>query len=456
MRIHYAPLIAALSLLSVSCAAAGPSRPARPWHDAAIETAHWLERVGIEADAGQAMAWEAVPGDPKTASPNLYDGTAGVVLFFLELYQSSGEEKYLQIASRGANSLLASIPAKLNANNSGLYTGAAGIAFALAEVTRAGGDQKYHNAAIQIINMYAGDAGAPTEMTSVNDIIAGRAGIGLFMIYAHKRLRHPRALEIAERAGRDLLACAHRDGNRWWWSLDSEYKRNLPNFSHGTAGIAYFLGKLYEVTGEKEYLHAAIAGAEYLVSIANQENGGFLVFHADPDGRDRYYLGYCHGPAGTARLFHLLFNITKNEDWAAVASRCAESIHSSGIPAARTSGYWNNVSQCCGAAGIASYLLYYYECAERISAFHPMENTGHDSLALARAFTEDLLNRAERDERGLRFPQAEHRAKPEWIVAQTGYAQGAAGIGLWLLHLDDYERGQTPRIVLPDAPGAWR
>jgi hypothetical protein len=66
--------------------------------------------------------------------------------------------------------------------------------------------------------------------------------------------------------------------------------------------------------------------------------------------------------------------------------------------------------------------------------------------------TADLLARGTRDAQGLRWVQAEHRVQPQLLVAQTGYMQGAAGIGMWLLRLDAAERGRTPFVRFPDSP----
>jgi hypothetical protein len=63
-----------------------------------------------------------------------------------------------------------------------------------------------------------------------------------------------------------------------------------------------------------------------------------------------------------------------------------------------------------------------------------------------------LLTRATRDRDGLRWIQAEHRVRPELLIAQTGYMQGAAGIGMLLLHLDGFERGKKTPITFPDSP----
>ncbi|GAG23598.1 unnamed protein product, partial [marine sediment metagenome] len=42
--------------------------------------------------------------------------------------------------------------------------------------------------------------------------------------------------------------------------------------------------------------------------------------------------------------------------------------------------------------------------------------------------------------------------RPELVVAQTGYMQGAAGIGLLLLHVDAFNNNRQPTIVFPDTP----
>jgi lantibiotic modifying enzyme len=122
-------------------------------------------------------------------------------------------------------------------------------------------------------------------------------------------------------------------------------------------------------------------------------------------------------------------------------TRCARGVTQSGIPDKRTPGFWNNVSQCCGSAGVAEFFLDLHRATGQ-----------REHLAFAQRVADDLLGRATRDAQGLRWVQAEHRIKPELLVAQTGYMQGAAGIGTALLHLDGWSRGQKERIVLPDNP----
>jgi hypothetical protein len=64
-----------------------------------------------------------------------------------------------------------------------------------------------------------------------------------------------------------------------------------------------------------------------------------------------------------------------------------------------------------------------------------------------------LLGRSTEEDDGLKWTQAEHRTRPGLLVAQTGFMQGAAGVGKYFLHLDRMEEsGEGPSIVLPDAP----
>jgi len=215
----------------------------------------------------------------------------------------------------------------------------------------------------------------------------------------------------------------------------------MPNFSHGTAGVSYFLADLHGATKERAFLDAARAGAAYLKHIAACTDGGCVVRHHDGDGEHLFYLSWCHGPAGTARLYHRLGQLTGEPQWRTRVSGAAKGSLASGSPEQRTPGFWNNVSQCCGNAGVADFFL-------------DLARTNGDRAAatFARRMTDDMLARGTRDEQGLRWVQAEHRAQPNLLVAQTGWMQGAAGMGSLLLKLDAAEQRRPFKLVLPDSP----
>jgi hypothetical protein len=133
--------------------------------------------------------------------------------------------------------------------------------------------------------------------------------------------------------------------------------------------------------------------------------------------------------------------VTNEAGWRRWVECGARGIEESGIPEKRTAGFWNNVSQCCGNAGVADFFIELHRGYQSPTALH-----------FARRVTADLIRRATDDQAGMRWIQAEHRTRPELCIAQTGFMQGAAGIGTLLLKLDAIERGGRPRIVLPDSP----
>ena len=283
-----------------------------------------------------------------------------------------------------------------------------------------------------------------------NDIVSGTAGAGLALLHLHRVLGADGALQAAEAAGARLLERATEADTGLRWDMWPGYAREMPNFSHGTAGIAYFLATLHRAAGSADCLDAAVAGAGYLVSQATLDEAdrrtGYRIFHSRPGGEDLYYLSWCHGPVGTNRLFHQLAEATGDEEWRDWVARGARGVTATGIPETRTPGFWENVGQCCGTAGAAEHFL-------------TLHRTTGDSAygAFVDRLNADLLNRASGVDTpagaGRKWTQAEHRVQPQLLVAQTGHMQGAAGVGKYFLHMDAAEeRGEGPQVVLPDDP----
>lgn len=407
--------------------------------NAAKHAASWIQSVAVKTDKG--TTWPADPLDKKTVNNSLYSGTPGVVLFFLEAHRTTGNPLYLKDARDGADYLLASLDGE---NGTGLYEGVAGVGFTLLETFKATKDEKYRQGAwrcVELIAVRAKPVGKGVEWNGVNDIISGSAGTGLFLLYAARELKDAAAQELAAKAGLRLIELGRAEAGGLKWAMDGKFPRLMPNFSHGTAGVAYFLATLHRQTRRKEFLDAALAGAKYLLAVADKENDGCQIFHHEPDGEKLFYLSWCHGPTGTARLFYRLSQITGDKIWMDWVKRSARSVMASGIPEKQTPGFWNNASQCCGSAGVAEFFL----------SLHRVTRDA-EYLSFAKRMTSSLLAKAAKEQSGMNWVQAEHRVRPDLIVAQTGFMQGAAGIGMWLLRLHAFETGKRSFITFPDSP----
>ena len=66
---------------------------ARPWLAAALKAERWLSATALKDATG--TTWPADPTDPKSVSTDLYTGMAGVVLFYLELYNATNDANAL-------------------------------------------------------------------------------------------------------------------------------------------------------------------------------------------------------------------------------------------------------------------------------------------------------------------------------------------------------------------------
>lgn len=122
--------------------------------------------------------------------------------------------------------------------------------------------------------------------------------------------------------------------------------------------------------------------------------------------------------------------------------RSANWLLASGIPdpPKPINGYWNE-SVCCGTAGVGDFFLDLYR------------STGKkEYLQAAEKMAAHLVKVAAATDQGYRWIQAEHRTTPDRKDAQTGFAQGAAGFGLFFLKLSRAQRGIPAGWRLPDNP----
>ena len=413
----------------------------RPWLAGALKAERWL--AASARHGAQGIAWPADPTRPDSVSTDLYNGMAGVVLFYLELHNATGDANALRMARGGADYLIASLPDEPGDTPMGLYTGLAGTAFVLSHVNHVAGDDRYQKGLDRVLSLLSRGArrnGLGVEWNDSTDIISGSAGIGLTLM-ALSRERAINTLPLATQAGDRLIERSQVVGDGRTWLISPQMPRNYPNFSHGTAGVSYFLAVLSTKSALKGHLDAALAGERWLRSIATETpNGGRMIHHSTPGNEQLFYLSWCHGPAGTARLYRALAAVTLDPRWDTRVTQLALGIEHMKVPA-RSPGFWNNISQCCGNCGVSDFFIAMYR------------HTGSARyLEYAEAIAHDTLARATAEGDGLKWVQAEHRVRPELLVAQTGLMQGAAGVGLAMLHLDGEREGRKRLVKLPDDP----
>ncbi|MCY4725507.1 hypothetical protein NYO98_04380 [Nocardioides sp. STR2] len=288
--------------------------------------------------------------------------------------------------------------------------------------------------------------------TRINDATLGTAGNLLGAVWAH-RSGTPGAADLAHRAADLLLAEgeATEAGTTWPFvphrfteAVRAERgEQEMPNWSHGLAGIAASLAVAGAELDRPDLVEAARSGAEHLVTLGDTSDGGLVLPHViprDPD-HDEVTYSWCHGPTGTSLLFtaleHAVVTEVAGETPAQWQRRCLHSLRTSGIPERLHPGFWDNDGRCCGTAGVGDVVLDAWQL-----------RGVDDDLAFAQVLGDALVERAivEDDRACWRF--TEHRNDDPLLPPGVGWMQGTAGIAAYLMRLARVLReGRTASAV---------
>lgn len=421
---------------------------------AAERTGDWLLATAERTQHG--WFWPVQPGVSAEVNASFGWGTAGPVMFFVEAFRTTSDQRWLEAARMGARWMDAHLDeATKEWAGCGLLNGVGGWAVVLHELAAAAGDQDAAEQARRVLQTVADHAtvtAGGVHWHDLTEMVWGTAGIGCLMLTLGADYLGPPATELAVRAGDWLLTQAEAAPRGIRWGLgrgyeadvpEDRHRRRFPNFAHGAAGIGFFLARLAQVTGEQRFAGASLAATEWIMTTVRTGQDTCAAFHHDPGGTELFTLGWCHGPPGLGWLFRQLELTTGSKDWRTWLRRAARADLLSGIPARREPGFWDNVARCCGSAGVAEFFL----------DLHRLEGDPGD-LAFAVTMIDDILDRAIHDENGMRWSNYEFRVAEPDLPPETTYMQGAPGIGSTLLRLHRHLAGDPWTVRWPHAP-AW-
>jgi lantibiotic modifying enzyme len=267
-----------------------------------------------------------------------------------------------------------------------------------------------------------------------NDVTLGTAAVLIGALWA-LRYGVSGAAELADHAADVLLAekVEVSTGLDWRFIPDRfvlEPRSQMPNWSHGLAGIAGSLAAAGMALGRPDLVDAARLGAEHLTTLADTSDGGMRVPHVVPvhDDLDTFTYSWCHGPTGTSLLFAALAGAGVPEvagrtpyDW---ERACLHSLRVSGIPERVSPGFWDNDGRCCGTAGVGDVVLNAWQR-------HGLD----DDLAFAVTLGDALVERSINDGDHTYWRFVEHRNEDPLNPPGPGWMQGAAGIAAYLFRL---------------------
>lgn len=233
----------------------------------------------------------------------LSDGRSGVALFFAALTQVTGDSRYRDLAYNTLRSLRRQIQTldpetwqrMARFTGVGGATGLGSMIYSLVKVSQFLNDAALLTDAEALANWMTPELIAADQHM---DIMSGAAGAILGLLSLYEATAKASVLETAIACGQHLLnhRVSYNGAPQAWHTF---WDRPLTGFSHGAAGMAYALLRLYAVTLEPNFLEAGLEAIEYERSVFCQSTANWPDFRRiGQPGQPDFANKWCHGAAG--------------------------------------------------------------------------------------------------------------------------------------------------------------
>ena len=336
-----------------------PESPLGSSEELVVEAARLAEGILNDAVAGEdgALTWidpAAVRGADRRergSSYYLYDGGAGLVLFFAALTAATGLERFRHAARRAALPIrrildAPDLPARLAREGLGACSGAGSLVYALAVSAGLLGEGwpfelAARAAALVTQERIAGD--------KTYDVEGGSAGAILGLLALHAATGEAPALGTAIACAEHLVASRTDlgDGAWGWPSADGLF---LGGMAHGTSGIGLALSRVARATGREDLLGAARAARKHEAALYDEATRNWPTLLRDETGVRRLDMKtWCHGAPGIALSMLATRGLGGPESDRAPALEIA-------LETTRRTGLLSLDHLCCGNAGLVEAL----------------------------------------------------------------------------------------------------
>jgi type 2 lantibiotic biosynthesis protein LanM len=235
---------------------------------------------------------------------SLYSGNCGIALFLAALDYVGGSSQFHDLAMDALHytcKILHTPDAELTqrfTKNIGIggASGLGSILYALVKISSFLKEPILIEDAQRFANLITLDLIAADRAL---DVLGGAAGGLLGLLALYEKTTQQSVLEQAIACGQHLLE--HRisiAGSPRSWKTFAE--QPLTGFSHGAAGIAYALLRLYAVTQDNAYLEAACEGIAYEHSVFSRSAANWPDFRTfnQANGQAGFGVSWCHGAPG--------------------------------------------------------------------------------------------------------------------------------------------------------------
>lgn len=298
----------------------------------------------------KSLAWPVFRTDPQTgrlvviAKEDVYNGIAGVSIYFAAMYQYFGDEEYRIAAEETIQPLVSlQLDNLRRATTIGAGTGIGGYIYTFTKLYEYTGNAKYLEEASSLVSKISD---RELQKSDSLDTLNGLAGLTLSLLKHYEVSDNQPSIRLAgEYIDKILQSGVSLSDDRTAWETVDGAK--LAGVAHGASGIAYTLLRYQELKGSERALEAGVEGLKFENELYDAKLQGW------PDRRSNTpdsVIGWCNGSAGIG-LSRLAAKEYLDEDW---INRDIQRAYKS-IKVKNTSEIYDNL--CHGKAGIIDFLI---------------------------------------------------------------------------------------------------
>ncbi len=228
---------------------------------------------------------------------SLHDGSLGILFYLAYLNSVKPDHTNSVLIKRSTMEILDTL---LNESfvedGCGAYEGLSGIVYFISHVLNLWGDESLYS----IAKVFIAKLASLVNTDSVFDVMAGSSGAILSLLSYYKVSPDPQTIKVATSFGDHLISAFIEKPEGCGWPNKNIDNKLLTGFSHGSAGIAYSLMRLYEVTGINRYLDVAIKAVTFEQAnfCSGSNNWPDLRFDCPQEQKKKAMTAWCNGAVG--------------------------------------------------------------------------------------------------------------------------------------------------------------
>lgn len=205
---------------------------------------------------------------PMPETTDIFNGSAGTILFFLELYRYKSDSRYIHYCNLVLQRLTKKTPKYYT-----FYTGATGLLYVYIKMYETTGEYRYITDAVHLTLQLKDRI---LEGVVKDDLLSGHAGNLFVVTYLYAHSGRQELLQLVRSIYDRLLSHVRISPQGLKWDSEKFAYDSLTGFSHGAAGIAYALLQVGNYLKDEGLIYLSAQALTYEMQYYDTEKNNWM------------------------------------------------------------------------------------------------------------------------------------------------------------------------------------